>query len=196
MKYLVIFMLAVGIAGWGQATTYNLNNDTATHGFSLPLPCPSTTGGNCNNLGTQNNQAYVGANSIWAECGFSLTSSFINPECSSGELAASSSSAAAAHSQYVHIVRATDSTTAASGQWQYSATAGGAGDVTWDSTATRFAVFSLEGVAKIFSFDPNPADTSTYMQVTVLYGSSYTVGTSAVAFSKITNHLMYRNVLV
>src|SRR5208283_5990865 len=99
IKYLVL-ILTLSMIGSAQVTTYNLNNDAATHGFSLPIPCPSTTGGNCHNSGTQNNQATIGVNSIWAECDFSGSSSYHNPECSGGQLASSSSSAAAAHSQY------------------------------------------------------------------------------------------------
>src|SRR5208283_1498884 len=106
IKYLVL-ILTLSMIGSAQVTTYNLNNDTATHGFSLPLPCPSTTGGNCHNSGTQNNQATVGANSIWAECDFSQSSSYHNPECASAggaQIVASSSTAAGTNSQYVHIV--------------------------------------------------------------------------------------------
>src|SRR5271166_2321573 len=194
MRYYCLLLIMLSTMGWGQVTTYNLNNDTATHGFSLPLPCPSTTGGNCHDSGSQSNQAAVGANSIWAECALSGASSFHNPECSGGgELAASSSSAAAANSQYVHIVRVTDGTTLNNNpEVNFTGSTGGAGDVMFDSSATR--VMILNAVANVlipFSFDPNPADTSTYMQVTKLYGSSYYVNSTTSAFSKITPKLWY-----
>ena len=190
MQYWLLLITLMGTMAWGQVTTYNLNNDNATHGFSLPIPCPSTTGGNCQNAGTQNNQATVGANSIWAECDFSGSSSFPNPECSGGQLAASSSSAAGTYSQYVHIVRATDANTqSATVNWAGTCS-GGAGDVTWDSTATRIVLCNQSaGVVVPFSFDPNPAS-PTYMQVARLYGRFY-VNSGTSAFSKITPHLFY-----
>ena len=60
MQYWLLLITLISTMAWGQVTTYNLNNDTATHGFSLPISCPLATGGNCHNAGTQNNQATVG----------------------------------------------------------------------------------------------------------------------------------------
>ncbi|MGA9567693.1 MAG: hypothetical protein WBS19_19360, partial [Candidatus Korobacteraceae bacterium] len=65
MRYWLLLITLISTMGWGQVTTYNFYNGTAAETFTLPLPCPSTTAGNCHNSGTQNNQASTGANSIW-----------------------------------------------------------------------------------------------------------------------------------
>src|SRR5208337_1976488 len=191
MRYLCMVVMALGV-GWSQVTTYNINNDIAAHTFTLPIPCPSTTGGNCHNSGTQNNQATIGVNSIWAECDFSGSSSYHNPECSGGQLASSSSSAAAAHSQYVHIVLATDANTINSEIDWAGTLSGGAGDQVWSSDATRVVFQNVSGGNIFpFSFDPNPANTSTYMQVGLLYGGLGISAFGSPAFSKVTPKLMY-----
>ncbi len=62
----------------------------------------------------------------------------------------------------------------------------------FSSDATRLVIANaVGGVMVPFSFDPNPADTSTYMQVTKLYGSSFSINSESSAFSKITPNLWY-----
>ena len=190
MRYWLLLITLISTMGWGQVTTYNFYNGTAAETFTLPLPCPSTTAGNCHNSGTQNNQASTGANSIWAECQFSALVSPTNPECTGGIIVPSSSSAAGAHSSYVHIARATDYTTGGLNAPVWAGSVGGnASDNMWSSDATRVVIAGIEGASFPFTFDPNPAS-PTYMQTSKLYGGFSLVG-QTVAFSKITPKLMY-----
>ena len=193
--FTVLIVMVVGVAGFGQAATFLLNNDTSTHGFSLPLPCPSTNPGDCHNVGTLNNQALNGANSIWAECDFTQSSSFHNPECASSggaQVVASGSLAAGTNWQYPHVVRATDATTQSNSvQWGGS-TSGGGFDVLWDITSTRVMLMNVDpgGVGVPFSFDPNPSS-PTYMNVARLYGRAVRVNHGTAAASKVTARLFY-----
>lgn len=188
----LLLLISLCGAAFGQVTTYNLNNDSNVHTFTTPLPCPSTNAANCSNSGTQNNQALVGANSIWAECDFSQSSAYKNPECASAggaQVVTSTSPGATNHRGYVHIVRATDANTHNAGT-TWSATFGGAGDVVWDKSATRLTLINQAGgIPWIFSFDPEPSS-STYMHVTPLYGGM-SINTYNTAFSKVTPYLWY-----
>lgn len=169
MRCVVILLLSA--AAWGQAYTFpNVNNDTAVHSFTMPLPCPSTNAPDCAGpAGT--NAALHGRNSIWAECDFSTSGGINNPECggTGNQVVASNQTNAIANKNYVHIIRATDSTTGNNTDWTAGSDGGQMGENGIDATNTRM-VFGSGSLFGVFSFDPNPSS-PTYLQVQRLYGS-------------------------
>ena len=146
------------------------------------MECPSTNPTDITTCGAHTNQTLNGAGSVFPECDLNPSVECVTP-------------GPPYNSNAVHITRVSDAVTdtgcshGGAGCSYHAQPSGGAGDVVWDSTDTRFVVTQQGQCEEVYSFDPNPAS-PTYLAATKLYGTAcYPAATAA--FSKITNHLLY-----